>query len=201
MYIAIEGNIGAGKTSLAQLLADDLHAHLRLEPFEQNPFLPHYYNAPERYALPTELFFLVARYEQLAHNAATKPHSTHTIADYIFIKTLLFAGNSLSGDERALFERTYNALAAGLPPPDLLVYLHRPTHILLQQIKKRGRDYETHITPQYLDAIEQTYRHHFANLPTEQPSLWLDLADTDFLDDPHAYQHLRERILQHLPTT
>jgi deoxyguanosine kinase len=179
-FIAIEGNIGAGKTTLCTRLQERLGCALVLEQFTDNPFLPPFYEQPERYAFPVELFFMTERHKQLLeHFAQPDLFRSFTVADYFFVKTLLFAKNNLSEEEFRLFQRLFSVLNATFPKPDLLVYLHRPVDILLQQIRKRGRDIERNIAPSYLEDIQNAY---FEYLKTEQdtPVIVLDLGDTDF---------------------
>ncbi len=157
-YIAIEGNIGAGKTTLCNLLAHDMDCRLVLETFSDNPFLPLFYKMPERYALPVELFFMTERLQQMQSAiAASKKDGKPILADYFFDKTALFAENNLTGNELMLFKRLYRLSAESIPSPDLIVYLHRSPDELLHNILKRGRDYEVTISEVYLKKIEKKY--------------------------------------------
>ncbi len=138
-FIAIEGNIGAGKTTLCHKLRDDFDYHLILEQFTDNPFLPFFYENPDRYAFPVELFFMAERHKQLQRDL-TQPELFHktTISDYYFMKTLLFARSNLNPQEYQLFQQFFNVLNTTFPNPDLLVYLHRPVPQLIRNIKKGG---------------------------------------------------------------
>jgi deoxyguanosine kinase len=182
-FIAIEGNIGAGKTTLCQMLAARYGCTLVLEQFTDNPFLPPFYEQPERYGFPVELFFMTERHKQLQeHFAQPDLFSKLTVADYFFVKTLLFAKNNLNEEEFRLFQRLFGVLNATFPKPDLLVYLHRPTEVLIQQIKKRGRDIEKNIAPEYLENIQNAY-FEFLKTETDTPVLVLDLQGADFQRD------------------
>ncbi|HRX32118.1 MAG TPA: deoxynucleoside kinase, partial [Tenuifilaceae bacterium] len=153
-YLVIEGNIGAGKTTLATMLANELNAKLTLEQFSDNPFLPKFYQNPERYSFPLELSFLAERYRQLNVDLrSTSLFHNITIADYFFMKSLIFAQNTLTGDELQLYKQLFNIIYSSLPKPDLYVYLHLPTEKLLKNIEKRGREYEKTITADYLNSI------------------------------------------------
>ena len=138
-YLVIEGNIGAGKTTLATMLAQELNAKLILEQFADNPFLPQFYKNPERYSFPLELSFLAERYKQLNVDLRTGSlFQNLTIADYFFMKSLIFAQNTLTGDELQLYKQIFSIIYNTLPKPNLYVYLHLSTDKLLQNIKKRG---------------------------------------------------------------
>jgi deoxyguanosine kinase len=198
-YIAIEGNIGAGKTSLCRQLADELSASLLLENFDENPFLPLFYENSTQYALSVELFFMTERHEQMKSWLLAQSLSNHQyyIADYIFSKTLLFANRTLNETEWNLFRRVFHALNAHIPQPDLLVYLHRPVEELLQNIRLRNRSYEQNITADYLKSIETAYSDFFANLSEEKtkiPVLFLDVSGLDFVHQPDDYQLVKTLI-------
>jgi deoxyadenosine/deoxycytidine kinase len=139
-YIVIEGNIGAGKTSLSHKLAEELNAKLILEQFTDNPFLPMFYKNPDRYAFPVELFFMTERHKQLQEYLVKRDLFQHyTVSDYVFSKTLLFAGQNLEGEELRLFQNLFSTLNAAFPKPDLLVYLHRSVEELQENIRRRNR--------------------------------------------------------------
>lgn len=185
-FIAVEGNIGAGKTTLCHRLADQLGCSLVLEQFTDNPFLPPFYEQPERYAFPVELFFMTERHKQLLeHFAQPDLFRSFTVADYFFVKTLLFAKNNLSEEEFRLFQRLFGVLNATFPKPDLLLYLHRPVDVLVQQIRRRGRDIERNISPAYLEDIQNAYFDYLKS-ETEAPVVVLDLGSADFQRDDQA---------------
>lgn len=189
-FIAIEGNIGAGKTTFCKMLADDFGGRLVLERFAENPFLPYFYESPERYAFPVELFFMTERHKQLQEELAQQSlFEEFIVADYFFLKTLLFAKNNLNTEEYRLFQRLFHILNASFPKPELLVYLHRPVPSLLKNIEKRGRAYEKDITADYLLQIQNTYFDFFR---TEQsiPILILEIEDIDFQGNTSHYQQL-----------
>lgn len=189
-FIAIEGNIGAGKTSLCRTIAEHFGCRLVLEEFSDNPFLPLFYKNPERYAFSVELFFMSERYQQLQNTLINKDlFQKVTISDYFFLKTLLFAGNNLNDEENRLFRRLFNQLSASCPMPELLVYLYRPVPALLNNIRKRGRTYEQDITPEYLHNIQQAYLDYF-KVTDNQRIVILHLDDLDFMADSTNYQRI-----------
>ncbi|MFK8163872.1 MAG: deoxynucleoside kinase [Lewinella sp.] len=189
-FIAIEGNIGAGKTTLATRLAKDQNRRLILEEFSDNPFLPPFYREPERYAFPVELFFMAERHKQLQSELAqTDLFSNGVIADYIFIKTLLFARNTLPEDEFRLFSRLFKVMDAGFPNPGLIVYLHRPVEALQANIAKRGREYEKEMKDEYLTSVQAAYFNYFGS-QKEQAVLVLELGDKNFAEDDGIYHRM-----------
>jgi deoxyadenosine/deoxycytidine kinase len=195
-FIAIEGNIGVGKTTLSHLLAADLGSKLLLEQFTDNPFLPVFYENPERYAFPVELFFMTERYKQLQQTLGQIDLFQETIiADYFFIKTLLFAKNNLQDEEYRLFQNLFQILNANFPKPDLLVYLHRPVEQLLKNIRKRGREFEQEIAPDYLEQIQKAYFDYFRMDPVF-PILIVELGDADFAEVPANYEALKKLLFE-----
>ena len=150
-YVVIEGNIGAGKTTLAGRIADQFNAHLILEHFADNPFLPKFYNDPEKYSFPLELSFLASRYKQLKEELVPQDlFKSFSVADYYFMKSLVFAASTLTGDEYNLYRQIFYIIYGSLPKPDIYVYLHLNPERLLENIEKRGRNYEKSITKEYL---------------------------------------------------
>lgn len=193
-FIAIEGNIGAGKTTLCKMLERDFSCRLILEEFADNPFLSYFYENPERYAFPVELFFLTERHKQLQENLIQKDLFQQTVvADYYFVKTLLFAKNNLSTEEYRLFQRLFHILNASFPKPDLLVYLHRPVEQLVRNIRHRGRDYEQDISPDYLQSIQESYQNFFRTT-SDLPILMIDLEDAHFWHREDQYQAITNLI-------
>lgn len=186
-FIAVEGNIGAGKTTLCHQLAAHSGCALLLEQFTDNPFLPPFYEQPERYAFPVELFFMTERHKQLLeHFAQPDFFKPFTVADYFFVKTLLFAKNNLSEEELRLFQRLFTVLNSTFPKPDLLLYLHRPVDVLLRQIKKRGRNIEQNISREYLEEIQSAYL-SYLKMETETPVVILELGEADFQRDEAVF--------------
>jgi deoxyadenosine/deoxycytidine kinase len=189
-FIAIEGNIGAGKTTLCHLLAERAGCSLVLEQFTDNPFLPFFYEQPERYAFPVELFFMSERHKQLQeHFAEPDLFRNCTVADYFFVKTLLFAKNNLNEAEFRLFQQLFSVLNAGFPKPDLLLYLHRPVDVLLTQIQRRGRTMEISISPEYLTELQNAYLDYFKS-EKNTPVVVLDLQSVNYLTDAAAFDRI-----------
>ena len=194
-FICIEGNIGAGKTSLAKKISEDCNARLILEEFANNPFLPNFYKEPEKYAFPLELFFMAERYKQLKEVMVQEIFSSFTVSDYFFIKSRLFAQNNLSKDELTLFYRLFDIMLASLPKPDLLVYLHADIQCLQKNIKKRDRSYEGKITKDYLLKIQEKYLDFFKK-QKDFPVLIIDVTDSDFVQNDEKYQKILAAIKQ-----
>jgi deoxyadenosine/deoxycytidine kinase len=189
-FIAIEGTIGAGKTTFCEMLAKDYNCRLILEQFTDNPFLPLFYDQPERYAFPVELFFMTERHKQL--QAAFSQGDIFTplsISDYFFIKTSLFAKNNLNEEEFRLFYRLFEVLNTSFPKPELLVYLYRNVNQLLANIKKRGRTYETDISADYLTDIQNAYLDYFKT-EIDLPIVVVDVGDIDFISNETHYSLL-----------
>ncbi len=193
-YIAIEGNIGAGKTTLCKMLEDDFNCRLILEQFDDNPFLPFFYENQERYAFQVELFFMTERHKQLQGNLVQKSlFQEFTVADYFFLKTLLFAKNNLAEEENRLFKRLFHILNATFPKPELLVYIHRSVDNLLNNIKHRGREYEQEIKAEYLSEIQNTYFEYFKTEST-LPILIIDVDQINFLKSKEHYNMIVEAL-------
>lgn len=193
-YICIEGNIGTGKTSFATRLANDLNSKLILEQFDDNPFLPYFYENPDRYAFSVELFFLTERFKQLEAVLANRDlFYSGNIADYTFPKSMLFSRSNLSAEEYRLFQNLYHILQKNIPQPSLLIYLHRPVGQLLQNIQKRGRTYEQNITAEYLIKIQNTYFEYFQNI-VQYPALIVDVTELDFVGKNDDYLQLKDII-------
>lgn len=179
-FITIEGNIGAGKTTLAHLLARHYNARLILEQFADNPFLPKFYENPAQYAFPLELFFMAERYKQLKELVQIGDlFQTITISDYLFTKCLLFAKVNLPGQEYKLYQKLFEILSTQLVQPELLIYLHAPVSKLQVNIRKRNRSYEQGIPDEYLLNIQETYTQYIRqhNIRT----IFVDVGNADFL--------------------
>ena len=186
-YVVIEGNIGAGKTTLASRIADEFNTHLILEHFSDNPFLPKFYNDPEKYSFPLELSFLASRYKQLKEELGPQDlFKSFSVADYYFMKSLVFAASTLTGDEYNLYRQIFYIIYGSLPIPDIYVYLHLNPDRLLENIKRRGRTYEKSITKEYLQKIQDSYFSFFKQNP-ENKYLIIDVNDIDFVANENHY--------------
>lgn len=195
-YIIIEGNIGAGKTSLATRMAEQYNGKIILEQFHDNPFLPKFYSNPERYSFSLELSFLAARYKQLNEEiSSTDLFKSFTIADYYFVKSLVFARATLGDDEFNLFRQVFQIIYQQLPLPNLYVYLHSSPDRLLQNIALRGRDYEKSISLEYLDQIQKSYFSFFKS-ENRFPIVAIDTSAIDFVNNVSDYDLLTETILK-----
>lgn len=161
-FITIEGCIGAGKTTLAKKLSNDFNGQLILEQFENNPFLPGFYKDPARHAFPVELYFMAERFQHLKKLLSEADmFKSFTVSDFLFQKSLIFANNNLSDDEAKLYRTLFDIINPSLPRPDIVLYLYAPVGVLLERIKRRGRDYEMKIQPEYLEKIQQAYLEYF----------------------------------------
>ena len=193
-YIVIEGNIGAGKTTLATMIADGYNGKLILERFADNPFLPKFYEDPSRYSFPLELSFLADRYRQLKEEIVEQDlFTSFTVADYYFMKSLVFASSTLEKDEYNLYRQIFYIIYGSLPRPDLYVYLHVPPERLLQNIARRGREYEKSITAEYLLGIQESYFTFFRQNPGNR-YLVLDVRDIDFVASQEDYRKVVNMI-------
>ncbi len=181
-FITIEGNIGAGKTTLANLLSNKLNARLVLEEFADNPFLAKFYENPIQYAFSVELFFMAERFKQLKDLLGQQDlFQTTTVSDYLFTKCLLFAKVNLPDDEFRLFQRLFDLMQPQLIQPDILIYLHSPVNRLQENIKKRNRSYELNIKDDYLFTIQETYTHYIKQHHLK--TLFVDASNADFLNN------------------
>ena len=181
-FITIEGNIGAGKTTLANLLSKHFNARLILEEFAENPFLPKFYENQEQYAFPLELFFMAERYKQLKDLLQTKDiFQQVTISDYLFTKCLLFAKVNLPNEEFRLYQKLFDIINPQIVQPEILIYLHSPVHKLQENIKTRNRQYEQNIPNDYLFSLQETYTNYIKqhNIKT----LFVDCSNADFINN------------------
>ncbi|MGD0343115.1 MAG: deoxynucleoside kinase [Bacteroidales bacterium] len=193
-YVVIEGNIGAGKTTLAGKIADQFNARLILERFADNPFLPKFYSDPDKYSFPLELSFLASRYKQLKEELVPQDlFKAFTVADYYFMKSLVFAASTLDGDEYNLYRQIFYIIYGSLPKPDIFVYLHLTPEKLLQNIEKRGRNYEKSITSDYLQKIQDSYFTFFKQNP-ENKYLIIDINGIDFVANENHYRKIVDAI-------
>ncbi len=195
-HIAIEGPIGVGKTSLAQILAERTGGRLVLEQPEENPFLPGFYAERRKHAFQAQLFFLLSRFQQQQALLQHDLFNQSTIADYLFAKDRIFAALTLEPAELALSNQIYELLDPRVARPDLVVYLQARTEVLLQRIKKRGRDYERGIDPGYLDALAKAYRDFFFHYE-DTPLLVVNTSDIDFEANPDDLETLVSVIARH----
>ena len=193
-YVVIEGNIGAGKTTLATRIAEQFNARLILEKFADNPFLPKFYDDPVKYSFPLELSFLASRYRQLKDELVEQDlFKSFTVADYYFMKSLVFAATTLSGDEYNLYRQIFYIIYGSLPKPDIYVFLHIRPDRLLQNIEKRGRSYEKSITAGYLQKVQDSYFSFFRQNP-ENKYLIIDVNDVDFVENEAHYTRIVDTI-------
>jgi len=194
-YIVIEGNIGAGKTSLATMLARDTDSRLVLEQFNDNPFLAKFYEDPERYAFQVELSFLSERYQQIKTELGHPDlFGQAVISDYLLAKSFIFSKHNLKDDEMKLFEKLFSIINHQAPKPDLYVYLHVPVEQLLENIKNRGRSYETNIQKAYLKEVQEGYFGYFKT-QTAMKILVIDTSNIDFVNKKSDYELIKEHIL------
>ena len=194
-YLVIEGNIGAGKTSLACRLAEDTNSRLVLEQFSDNPFLAKFYEDPDRYAFQVELSFLSERYHQIkAELGHPDLFGQSVISDYLLAKSFIFSKHNLKDDEMRLFEKLFSIINLQAPKPDLYVYLHLPVDKLLENIRKRGRSYEKNITEAYLREVQEGYFGYFKS-QTHMKILVIDTSSIDFVNKKSDYELIRHHIL------
>ena len=194
-YVAIEGPIGVGKTSLAQLMAQELGAKLVLEEFENNPFLPDFYKDPERYAFQTQLFFLLQRYRQQQELRQVDMFQNLLVTDYMFVKDRLFASLNLNEKEMQLYDTVANLLERNVIKPDMVIYLQADTETLMKNIAKRGREMEEEITHEYLDALNQVYTEYFFRYQ-ETPLVIINTNNIDFVKNKNDLKEVINYIRQ-----
>lgn len=193
-YLVIEGNIGAGKTSFANKISAELNAKLILEQFAENPFLPKFYKEPDKYSFQLELSFLAERYYQLNNELTSRDlFKSITVADYYFMKSLIFAKTTLKDDEYNLYRSIFDIIYKSIPKPDLYVYLHQDIPRLKQNIKKRGRDYEQAISDEYLEKLQDGYFDFFKK-QEDIPFLIIDINKLDFVENQSDYEKIKQVI-------
>ncbi len=198
-YIAIEGTIGAGKTSLAGMLAEEYNARLIPEQFEDNDFLPKFYKDPSKYAFPLELSFLASRFQQLKNELSVNDlFKPFTISDYFINKSLIFARQTLADDEYALYSKLFSIINLSLPRPDLLVYLYLSVDRLKSNIQKRGRPYELDIENEYLTKIQGGY-FEYIRQQSDTRILIIDTNQLDFVNNTDHYQMIKGIIMKDYP--
>ena len=193
-YLVIEGNIGAGKTSLSKLIAERKKGKLFLEQYAENPFLPKFYENPERYSFPLELSFLADRYNQLKNNLSSFDLFNELIvSDYFFMKSLIFSAHTLQEDEYRLYRQLFDIIYSTLPKPNLYVYLHKSTDLLLKNISKRGREYEKNISDEYLKGIETGYFNFFKQ-QNQMKIVVIDTNNIDFVNNEEDLNKIENTI-------
>jgi len=194
-YIAIEGTIGVGKTSLAELLSKELGARLVLEDFEDNPFLPDFYNDPERFGFQTQLFFLLQRYRQQQDLRQVDMFQKLLITDYMFVKDRLFASLNLGDKEMHLYDTIASLLERNIIKPDLVIYLQADTDVLMKNIEKRGRNMERNVTWEYIDALNQVYTEYFFRYQ-DTPLVIINTNNIDFVENESDLKEVIDYIRQ-----
>jgi deoxyadenosine/deoxycytidine kinase len=193
-FISIEGNIGAGKTSLATRIAHDYNAKLILEQFEENSFLPKFYREPDKYAFPLELSFLAERYEQLKRSLSARDlFKSFTVSDYLIDKSFIFARKNLPEDTFGLYKKLFEIISESLPKPDLLVYLYLNIDNLMHNIRHRGRSYEQDMKREYLEKIQESYL-DFIRQKTNMRILVIDTNNLDFVNKQKDYEKILHAI-------
>lgn len=195
-YIAIEGVIGAGKTTLADLLSKTIGASIILEEFEQNPFLEEFYKNPELYAFQTQIFFLLSRFRQLQELRQMDIFHQKIVSDYVFEKDRIFATLNLSEKEMKLYDGIARLMEKEVPVPEMVIYLQTSTPHLMENIRKRGRPYEKHITTEYIDDLNKLYNSFFFHY-TKTPLLVINTDEIDFQHSPQDYQDVLVEINHH----
>lgn len=195
-YIVIEGNIGAGKTTLSKMIAKEFNAKLILEQFADNPFLPKFYKEPDKYSFQLELSFLAERYQQLNKELTSRDlFRPFTVADYYFMKSLIFAQATLKEDEYNLYRQIFDIIYKSIPKPDLYVYLHVDVKNLAKNIAKRGRDYEKGISEDYLAKLQEGYFDFFKQ-QNNISYLIIDSNNMDFVENQEDYAKVKEFIFK-----
>ena len=200
-YVAIEGNIGSGKTSLSNLMSDEFNAKIVLERFADNPFLPKFYEDQERFAFPLEMSFLADRYQQLTDDLAQFDlFKNFIVSDYYIFKSLIFAQVTLQKEEYALYRKMFDIMYKEISKPDLYIYLYQNTDRLLENIKKRGRIYEQNIEASYLQKIHVGYT-NFIKTEQDLNTLIIDVSELDFVNNHNDYREVLKIINTHTSST
>ncbi len=192
-YIAIEGPIGVGKTSLAELLSREFGGRTLTEEVDANPFLPKFYKDTKKYAFQTQIFFLLSRYQQQKEMVQQELFSSTVVADYLFAKDRIFAYLNLDENELGLYEQVYRLLDTRIPRPDLVIYLQASTNVLMERIEKRDKDYERTISRDYLERLVDAYNRYFFYY-NETPLLVVNTTEIDFVENPSDLKNLVKEI-------
>ena len=195
LYVAVEGPIGVGKTTLVERLSERLRARVVREVVEENPFLPAFYLDRERYAFQTQLFFLMSRFKQQSELLQADLFAPSILADYHLLKDRIFAQLTLADHELALYERVYRSLESQILKPDVLIYLTAPLPTLLERIRRRGRPFEADFDPDYLSALTRAYQLYFARYDAT-PVLRLDNTHCNYADDPAVVDDIYREVLR-----
>ena len=195
-FIAIEGAIGAGKTSLAKLLGNEFDARMVLEKDEENPFISMFYQDRETHAFQTQIFFLLNRYNQYLDLAQGDLFNSVTVVDYLFQRNRIFANLTLKEHELRLYDQIYNLLSKNIPKPDLVIFLQAGTDVLRERVEKRGRDYETYMDPEYLDEVNRVFNNFFFYY-AETPLLVINTNEIDFVEKKCDLEELINKINNH----
>lgn len=194
-FIAIEGVIGAGKTSLARLISERHNARLVLEEFEDNPFLPLFYQDRARYAFQTQLSFLASRFNQQKSMTSKDLFTDFLVSDYLFDKDRIFARLNLGADEMALYDRIYNIMSGIAAKPDLVIFIQCSVEKLLQNIYRRGREYEMEISAHYLEELNEAYNHFFYHYD-RSPLLIINANEIDFVNNEDHLEYIENHIFK-----
>jgi deoxyadenosine/deoxycytidine kinase len=192
-YIAVDGPIGAGKTTLVKMLSKDLGAEAVFEPAEKNPFLAEFYKDRRQNAFKTQMFFLLSRFQQ---QSGLKNINKPMVCDYTFAKDKIFAKINLNQDEQLLYEKIFSLLHAELPRPDMIIYMQATPSVLLERVKKRGINYERPITEDYLEELTNAYNDFFFNY-TDCPLLVINASDIDYVRNKTDWENLKKAIISH----
>ncbi len=195
-YVAIEGVIGVGKTTLSRLLAEKWKAHLKLEVVEENPFLAQFYADMRGYAFQTQLFFLLSRHRQQLELKQSDMFMERVVADYLFAKDRIFANITLDDNELALYKRLADLLERDVPKPDVVVYLQASDDVLMERIRRRGRDFERDMSRDYIETLNEAYNYFFFHY-TDTPLIVVNTNDIDFVKSSADFEELAKEIEEH----
>jgi deoxyadenosine/deoxycytidine kinase len=199
-YVAIEGVIGAGKTTLATLLSKTWGAHLKLEVVEENPFIAKFYSDMRGYAFQTQLFFLLSRHKQQLELKQFDLFMERVVSDYLFAKDRIFANLTLDDNELALYSRLADMVERDIPKPDVVVYLQASTEVLMERIRKRGREFERDMSKEYISALNEAYNYFFFHYD-DTPLIVVNTNDIDFVENSSDFEELSKEIEEHAAGT